>query len=59
MRLNCYGKEDITKPIEIPKENWKEFLQEIIKGTIQNEEHLGKNLKRQCIEYLDNLFKEN
>lgn len=59
MRLKCYGKEDITQPVEIPEGKWKETLQEIIIGTINNEEHLGSNLKKQCIDYLKDLFKED
>lgn len=33
----------------------EEMLIEIIKSTITGEEHLGDNLKKQCIEYIENL----
>lgn len=33
--------------------------EELIKATILGEEHLGENLKRLCIEYIDNLKQEN
>lgn len=37
----------------------EEILIEVIKSTINGEEHLGVNLKEQCIEYIDNLQQEN
>lgn len=58
MILQNYNKEDITQPVTIPKDNWKDTLQQIIKGCVKNEKNLGKNLKQQCIDYLDKLFKE-
>lgn len=33
----------------------EEMLIEVIKATITGEEHLGDNLKEQCIEYINNL----
>ena len=33
----------------------EEMLIEIIKSTITGEEHLGDNLKEQCVEYINNL----
>lgn len=59
MRLSCYGKEDITQPIKVSKDERKKILQEIIIATIRDEEHLGKNLKISCIDYLKDLFEEN
>ena len=35
------------------------MIEEIIKATILGEKHLGENLKRLCIEYIDNLQQEN
>lgn len=32
---------------------------EIIRATIEGEEHLGDNLKKKCLDYLDNLKQEN
>lgn len=58
MILQNYNKEDITQPVIIPKENWEDTLQQVIKSCVKNEEHLGKNLKQQCIDYLEELFKE-
>lgn len=58
MKLQCYGKEDINEPVHIPEDKWEEVLQGIIMATIEGEKHLGDNLKQQCIEYLENLFKE-
>lgn len=34
---------------------FKDFLFNMIKATVRQEEHLGDNLKRQCLEYLDEL----
>lgn len=56
MKLYCYGKEDITELANITKENWNNTLQQLIIGAVRNEEHLGKNLKQQCIDYLEKLF---
>ena len=36
-------------------ENYDEMLSQIIKMTIKGEEHLGKNLKKECIEYIEKL----
>lgn len=33
----------------------EEILIEVIKSTINGEEHLGVNLKEQCIKYIENL----
>ena len=33
----------------------EEMLIEIIKSTITGEEHLGDNLKEQCVDYINNL----
>lgn len=33
----------------------EEMLIEVIKSTIIGEEHLGDNLKEQCVEYINNL----
>ena len=54
------NKQDICEPIEIPREKFKEMLGEVIKATIIGEEHLGDNLKKQCVDYIDelNLYKE-
>lgn len=35
------------------------MLSEIIKDTINGEKHLGDNLKRLCIEYLERLEENN
>lgn len=35
------------------------MIEETIKATILGEKHLGENLKRLCIEYIDNLQQEN
>ena len=53
----CYGKGDICKPISVNKDEWKQVLQSLIISTIEQEEHLGKNLKKQCTDYLKSLFK--
>lgn len=59
MRLSM-NKQDICEPIEIPREKFKEMLGEVIKATIIGEEHLGDNLKKQCVDYIDklNLYKD-
>lgn len=59
MRLSM-NKQDICEPIEIPREKFKEMLGEVIKATIIGEEHLGDNLKEQCVDYIDelNLYKK-
>ena len=33
----------------------KEIIKQIIIDTINGEEHLGENLKKQCIEYIEEL----
>ena len=35
------------------------MIEELIKATILEKEHLGENLKRLCIEYIDNLQQQN
>ena len=35
----------------------KEIIKQIIIDTINGEEHLGENLKKQCIEYIEELEK--
>ena len=35
----------------------KEIIKQIIIDTINGEEHLGENLKKQCIEYIEKLEK--
>ena len=35
------------------------MIEELIKATILGEQHLGENLKRLCIGYINNLQKEN
>ena len=35
------------------------MIEELIKATILGEQHLGENLKRLCIGYINNLKKEN
>ena len=37
----------------------KEIIKQIIIDTINGEEHLGENLKKQCIEYIEELQQEN
>ena len=37
----------------------KEIIKKIIIYTINGQEHLGENLKKQCIEYIEELQKEN
>lgn len=59
MKLYCYGKEDITELANITREDWNNTLQQLIIGAVRNEEHLGKNLKQQCIDYLEKLFGGN
>lgn len=54
MRLSM-NKDDICEPIEIPKENWSEFLSTIIKGSIRRDDVIGSNLKQQCINYFEQL----
>ena len=54
MRLSM-NKEDICEPVEIPKENWSEFLSTIIKSSIECADRIGENLKKQCIDYFEQL----
>ena len=35
------------------------MIEELIKATILGEQHLGENLKKLCIGYINNLQKEN
>ena len=35
------------------------MIEELIKATILGEQHLGENLKRLCIGYINNLQQEN
>lgn len=35
------------------------MIKEVITITINSEEHLGENLKKQCIDYINNLELEN
>lgn len=35
------------------------MIKEVIKITINSEEHLGETLKKQCIDYINNLELEN
>lgn len=44
-----------TKSIKTFNRTFKDFLFDMIKATVRQEEHLGDNLKRQCLEYLDEL----
>ena len=37
----------------------KELLLFFIKLTLENEEHLGDNLKKQCVNYVESLQQEN
>ena len=37
----------------------REIIKQIIIDTINGEEHLGENLKKQCIEYIEELQQEN
>lgn len=37
----------------------KETLLFFIKATLKDEKHLGSNLKKQCIDYVDDLLKKN
>ena len=37
----------------------EEIIKQVIINTIDGEQHLGENLKKQCLEYLGNLQQEN
>lgn len=39
------------------KEDYNVFLKSIITSTIEGEEHLGKNLKESCIDYISRIDK--
>lgn len=52
MRLSM-NKEDICKPIKIPKEKRNEFLSTIIKSCISNSNIIGENLEKECIDYFE------
>ena len=54
MRLSM-NKEDICEPVEVPKENWSEVLSTVIKSSIEGADRIGDNLKKQCIDYFEQL----
>lgn len=36
-------------------DEWKRFLFDMIESTVQQEPHLGENLKKQCLDYLNEI----
>ena len=44
-----------TQILRPDNRTFKDFLFDMIKATVRQEEHFGDNLKRQCLEYLDEL----
>lgn len=51
------NKEDICEPVEISKENWSKVLSTVIKSSIECADRIGDNLKKQCIDYFEQLEK--
>ncbi len=44
-----------SKPTKAINKDWNKFLLEMIEATITQEPHLGDNLKRQCLDYLNEI----
>lgn len=44
-----------SKPVKDVNKDWHKFLLEMIEATVAQEPHLGENLKKQCLDYLNEI----